>query len=128
MGADGSIEATIRSRTPESRIAASSRLPVGGSYTPSGISTGKTPVSATPAAAATMLREIAGSGLGNAGFKASGGIRSVVDARAYLQLAADALGAAALTPQRLRFGASGLLGDIEAVLAGQDSAAVSAAY
>ena len=91
-------------------------------------STGKSKVSATPEAAATMLREIAGSGLGNAGFKASGGIRSVVDARAYLQLAADALGAAALTPQRLRFGASGLLSDIEAVLAGQDSAAISAAY
>jgi len=91
-------------------------------------STGKSKVSATPEAAAAMLREIAGSGLGNAGFKASGGIRSVADARVYLQLAQEALGAAALTPQRLRFGASGLLGDIEAVLAGQDSAAVSAAY
>ncbi len=91
-------------------------------------STGKSKVSATPEAAAAMLREIAGSGLGNAGFKASGGIRSVADARVYLQLAQEALGAGALTPQRLRFGASGLLGDIEAVLAGQDSAAVSAAY
>jgi deoxyribose-phosphate aldolase len=52
----------------------------------------------------------------------------VSDARGYLQLAADALGVSALTAQRMRFGASGLLGDIEAVLAGQDSAAVSAAY
>ncbi|OWQ93879.1 deoxyribose-phosphate aldolase [Roseateles aquatilis] len=91
-------------------------------------STGKSKVSATPAAAATMLHEIAVSGLGNAGFKASGGIRSVADARGYLQLAAAELGIDALTPQRMRFGASGLLSDIEAVLAGEDSAAVSSAY
>ncbi|WP_218017869.1 deoxyribose-phosphate aldolase [Roseateles chitosanitabidus] len=91
-------------------------------------STGKSPVSATPAAARTMLHEIAVSGLGNAGFKASGGIRSVADARGYLQQAAAELGVEALTARRMRFGASGLLSDIEAVLAGQDSAAVSAAY
>ena len=86
-------------------------------------STGKTAVSATPEAAQVMLQEIKSSGLGNAGFKASGGIRTVADAAVYLQLAADALGAAALTPQRLRFGASGLLNDIEAVLAGTPQAA-----
>lgn len=91
-------------------------------------STGKSAVSATPRAAATMLHEIAASGLGAAGFKASGGIRSVADAKAYLTLVAAELGADALTPRRLRFGASGLLSDIEAVLAGQGSTAVSAAY
>lgn len=91
-------------------------------------STGKTQVSATPEAAKVMLREIAVAGLSNAGFKASGGIRSVADARTYLQLAAEHLGEAALNPRRLRFGASGLLSDIEAVLAGQDSAAVTSAY
>lgn len=91
-------------------------------------STGKTAVSATPEAARAMLAEIQASGLGNAGFKASGGIRSVADARSYLQLAADALGAEALQPRRMRFGASGLLDDIEAVLAGQASQAVQSAY
>ncbi|HEY4083780.1 MAG TPA: deoxyribose-phosphate aldolase [Burkholderiaceae bacterium] len=89
-------------------------------------STGKTPVSATPEAAQVMLHEIKASGLGNAGFKASGGIRTVADAQLYLQLVADALGASALTPQRFRFGASGLLNDIEVVLGGTASASASA--
>lgn len=90
-------------------------------------STGKTAVSATPMAAGVMLSEIAASGLHNAGFKASGGIRSVADAAGYIAQAAAALGTAALTPQRLRFGASGLLTDIEAVLAGTASVATTAA-
>lgn len=91
-------------------------------------STGKTQVGATPQAAATMLKEIAASGLPAAGFKASGGVRSVVDAAGYIVQAEAALGAAALNPQRLRFGASGLLNDIEAVLSGAESATVTAAY
>ncbi|MDL5033149.1 deoxyribose-phosphate aldolase [Pelomonas sp. APW6] len=91
-------------------------------------STGKTPVSATPEAARVMLREIAASGMAAAGFKASGGIRSVADAQAYLQQAADVLGADALQPRRFRFGASGLLKDIEAVLSGQASQAVTSVY
>lgn len=91
-------------------------------------STGKSAVSATPAAARTMLQEIAASGFGAAGFKASGGIRSVADAQVYLGLAAQALGESALTPQRFRFGASGLLNDIESVLAGEASQAVTSAY
>lgn len=86
-------------------------------------STGKSRVSATPEAAAVMLGEIAASGLAHAGFKASGGIRTVVEAQRYLQLAADKLGPAALGPQRLRFGASGLLNDILATLSGQAVAA-----
>jgi deoxyribose-phosphate aldolase len=91
-------------------------------------STGKTPVSATLDAATVMLNAIAASGQPRVGFKASGGIRSVADATAYLRLAADTLGADALTPQRFRFGASGLLNDIEAVLAGQASAPSTVAY
>lgn len=86
-------------------------------------STGKSPVSATPEAAAAMLQEIQASGLAHAGFKASGGIRSVAEARVYLDLAARTLGEAALQPQRLRFGASGLLNDILAQLSGQAPAA-----
>lgn len=89
-------------------------------------STGKTPVSATPEAAATMLGEIArkGSQTGGAtvGFKASGGIRTVANALPYLALVAEHLGPEALAPERFRIGASSLLGDIEAVLAGSANA------
>ena len=91
-------------------------------------STGKTPVSATVEAAAVMLREIAASGLVHAGFKASGGIRTVQDARVYLERVASTLGEAALNSRRFRFGASGLLNDIEAVLGGQAAAPASSAY
>ncbi len=83
-------------------------------------STGKTPVSATPAAATVMLETIAADAraAGRAGFKASGGIRTVADAAVYVALVERLLGAVALTPRRFRFGASGLLNDIEAVLGG----------
>jgi deoxyribose-phosphate aldolase len=91
-------------------------------------STGKTPVSATAQAATVMLREIAASGLENAGFKASGGIRTVLDARVYLELVASTLGKPALISRRLRFGASGLLNDIEAVLGGRASVPSNSAY
>ena len=91
-------------------------------------STGKTAVSATPKSAAVMLKEISLSGMRHAGFKASGGIRTVADAQTYLQLTEAWLGAAALNPRRLRFGASGLLSDIEAVLAGGTGAAEVVSY
>ncbi|MDN3921899.1 deoxyribose-phosphate aldolase [Roseateles violae] len=91
-------------------------------------STGKTPVSATPEAAAVMLQEIKASGLPAAGFKASGGIRTVADARQYLQLVEASLGAAAIDARRFRFGASGLLNDIEAVLSGKTAAGSGSAY
>lgn len=82
-------------------------------------STGKTATGATPAAARVMLQAIAGHPRGAAvGFKASGGVRKVADAVVYIDLVRAILGDAAVQPQRLRFGASGLLGDIEAVLAG----------
>ncbi len=82
-------------------------------------STGKTATGATPAAARVMLEAIAAHPRGaSVGFKASGGVRKVADALVYIDLVRAILGDAAVTPQRLRFGASGLLGDIEAVLAG----------
>lgn len=91
-------------------------------------STGKSPVSATPEAARTMLEAIAAHPRGaQVGFKASGGVRRVADAAVYIALTREILGADALTPQRLRFGASGLLGDIEAVLGG-GTAAPSGGY
>ncbi|MGB4583574.1 MAG: deoxyribose-phosphate aldolase [Rhodoferax sp.] len=87
-------------------------------------STGKSPVSATLAAARMLLGAIAASPAARSrvGFKASGGIRTVAEAAAYLALTQELLGASALTPQRFRIGASSLLGDIEAVLSGAEQA------
>lgn len=90
-------------------------------------STGKTAVSATPEAARAMLDEIAHSGL-SAGFKASGGIRTVAQGAGYLELVRASLGEGAMSPQRLRFGASGLLDDILAVLDGQAGTAAKEGY
>jgi deoxyribose-phosphate aldolase len=83
-------------------------------------STGKTKVSATPEAARVMLGAIAADPAAalRAGFKASGGIRTVADAALYIALTKEFLGADAITPQRFRIGASSLLADIESVLAG----------
>lgn len=93
-------------------------------------STGKTPVSATPAAARLLLRAIAddASARSRVGFKAAGGIRTVADAALYVALVREHLGAAAVHPTRFRVGASGLLDDIEAVLAGKTRTAGSASY
>jgi deoxyribose-phosphate aldolase len=86
-------------------------------------STGKVKVNATPGAARLLLEAIAGDAAarGRVGFKPAGGVRTVADAAVYQQLTADALGPAALAPQRFRIGASGLLDDIEAVLGGAGS-------
>lgn len=110
------------------RIAQATRLALAAGADFVKTSTGKTQIGATPAAAATMLKEIKASGLSAAGFKASGGVRSVADAAGYIAQVEAALGAAALNPQRLRFGASGLLTDIESVLTGAESAATNSAY
>ncbi|MCE2909066.1 MAG: deoxyribose-phosphate aldolase [Burkholderiaceae bacterium] len=83
-------------------------------------STGKRPVSATPAAAARLLAAITGDARARhrVGFKPAGGIRTVAEAAVYIGLTAQALGAGAVNPRRFRIGASGLLADIEAVLEG----------
>lgn len=78
-------------------------------------STGKTPVSATPAAVETMLRVIAESGR-PVGIKPSGGIRSIDDAAVYLDLADRIMGPTWAGPATFRFGASGLLDAVEAEL------------
>jgi deoxyribose-phosphate aldolase len=86
-------------------------------------STGKTAVSATPQAATLMLRCIADDApaAGRLGFKPSGGIRTVADAAVYIALCEQALGKQAVQPRRFRFGASGLLNDIEALLSGRSA-------
>ncbi len=78
-------------------------------------STGKVPVNATLEAAEIMLKAIKSSGK-PVGFKAAGGVRSVEDAKAYLQLAQDIMGEDWLSAETFRFGASGLLGSLLATL------------
>jgi deoxyribose-phosphate aldolase len=92
-------------------------------------STGKATHGASLDAARVMLGSIAAQSRA-VGFKAAGGIRTVADAAGYTALVREALGAAAVGPHRLRFGASGLLGDIERVLSGGSGmpAAPSSAY
>ena len=52
----------------------------------------------------------------------------MADAQVYLQLTSSILGGGALVPQRLRFGASGLLNDIEAVLSDKASGPATSTY
>lgn len=90
-------------------------------------STGKTPVSATPEAARTMLEVIAEADR-PVGLKPSGGIRSAADAAAYLDLAEEIMGAGWPTPSTFRFGASGVLDALVAAVDGDTSVATSASY
>jgi len=83
-------------------------------------STGKVPVNATLEAAEIILGVIRESKK-PVGFKASGGVRTVADAGLYLALAEKVMGQGWATPKTFRFGASGLLSDIKAVLSGEDS-------
>jgi deoxyribose-phosphate aldolase len=76
-------------------------------------STGKVAMGATPEAARVMLETLRDRG-GRAGFKASGGVRSLQDAAIYLDLADEILGPGWATPAHFRIGASGLLADIRA--------------
>jgi deoxyribose-phosphate aldolase len=104
-------------------VAEASRIALGEGADFLKTSTGKTPNGATPEAAQVMLRAIAAERAHIAGFKVSGGVRTVADAARYLALVRESLGEAAFTPQRFRIGASGLLDDIEAVLNGEAPAA-----
>lgn len=74
-------------------------------------STGKTKISATPEAANVMLETMKSSKY-NTGFKASGGIKTVDDAKQYLILADTIMGSGWLRPEKFRIGATSLLNDI----------------
>ena len=79
-------------------------------------STGKDPVNATPHAAALMLEAIADDG-GRCGLKVAGGVRTLADAAAYLQLVDARMGMAWVTPAHLRIGASALFAELRDALA-----------
>jgi deoxyribose-phosphate aldolase len=79
-------------------------------------STGKEPVNATLPVSLTMARAVRAYAerTGQAvGFKPAGGIRTAKDALAWMILMREELGRRWLEPDLFRFGASGLLGDIE---------------
>lgn len=80
-------------------------------------STGKSPVSATPDAGRTLLEAIRESGK-SVGFKASGGIRSLEDARLYLDLADEVMGPGWASPATFRLGASHLHGVLVGAIGG----------
>jgi deoxyribose-phosphate aldolase len=82
-------------------------------------STGKIPVSATPAAAEVMLEVIHGADR-PVGIKPSGGIRTIDDAAVYLDIADRVMGTGWAAPGTFRFGASGLR---DALLAELDGSA-----
>ncbi len=83
-------------------------------------STGKTPVSATPEAAAVMCRALEAflkSTGQRKGIKVAGGIKTPGDALLYYCIVRETLGEAWLNPQLFRIGASDLVKNIEAALA-----------
>ncbi|WP_434353271.1 deoxyribose-phosphate aldolase [Psychrobacter sp. HD31] len=90
-------------------------------------STGKVAVNATLETAEIMLNAIKASGK-QVGFKAAGGVRSSEDAKAYIQLAEQIMGADWITVDTFRFGASGLLGSLLATLNDEAPAENTASY
>lgn len=90
-------------------------------------STGKVVINATPEAARIMMEAIADTDH-SVGFKPAGGIRSVEDAGEYLALADEILGDKWVSPESFRFGASGLLDTLVAVLNGDQSNAAAGEY
>ncbi|MGF1592162.1 MAG: deoxyribose-phosphate aldolase [Kiloniellaceae bacterium] len=105
---------TGRLGTPE-RIYAAGRDAIAAGADFIKTSTGKIEVSATLEAAEAMLRAIRDSGK-DVGFKAAGGIRDTATAGVYLALADRMMGSGWAEPRHFRFGASGLLDDLLAVL------------
>ncbi|AWN34523.1 deoxyribose-phosphate aldolase [Methylobacterium radiodurans] len=97
-------------------IAAASRLALDSGADFIKTSTGKSPVSATPEAAAIMLAAIRDSGQ-PAGLKVSGGLRRVADAATYLALADRLMGPDWASPATMRLGASSLYGALKAAQA-----------
>jgi deoxyribose-phosphate aldolase len=79
-------------------------------------STGKIATGATPEAARVLLAA-------GGGFKVSGGVRNIADARIYLSLADEIRGVGWARPDNFRIGASGLLDVLLAALDGRTAAA-----
>jgi deoxyribose-phosphate aldolase len=90
-------------------------------------STGKIPAGASLEAAAAMLDVIARAGR-PVGLKPSGGIRTFDEAMAYIDLADSVMGEGWASPATFRFGASGLLDALLAVIDGEPDAQGASDY
>ncbi len=90
-------------------------------------STGKSPVSATLEAAEVMLQVIEQTDR-QVGIKPSGGISTSDDAARYIELAERVMGEGWVTASTFRFGASGLLNALMAVLDDESSVFASTDY
>jgi len=90
-------------------------------------STGKIPAGASLEAAAAMLEVIARAGR-PVGLKPSGGIRTFDEAMAYIDLADSVMGEGWSSPTTFRFGASGLLDALLAVIDGDPDAQGTSDY
>ena len=85
-------------------------------------STGKGASGASPEAVLTMAQTVAehrAAGGRPVGIKVAGGVRTAAEALDYVDIVRVVLGEDWLTPDRLRFGASSLLGNVVAALAAQ---------
>lgn len=111
----------------QNEVAAASRAAIDAGADFIKTSTGKATISATPDSARTMLRAIKDSGR-KVGFKAAGGIRDAATAANYLDLTAKIMGEGWITPATFRFGASGVLNDLLAVIEGRTPAAPAKGY
>ncbi|MCE2512132.1 MAG: deoxyribose-phosphate aldolase [Acidimicrobiia bacterium] len=83
-------------------------------------STGKGASGASPEAVLVMAETVAAhcaAGGRPVGIKVAGGVRTAADAIGYIDIVRSVLGTEWLTPDRLRFGASSLLGNVVAALA-----------
>lgn len=90
-------------------------------------STGKIPAGASLDAARAMLAAIAAADR-PVGLKPSGGIRTFDEAMQYIELADSVMGDGWATPSTFRFGASGLLDALLAVVAGEPDVGGTSTY
>jgi hypothetical protein len=81
-------------------------------------------VNATLDAAGIMLAAIRSTGA-QCGFKAAGGVRTAAEAAEYIDLAEHLLGEHWVTAEHFRFGASSLLANLQAEIAGTAAAAAA---
>lgn len=93
-------------------------------------STGKLEPAATPQAASVLLDAIVDARASGRqiGLKVAGGVKTVADAAVYLDLADQRLQPNGAEPKNFRFGASGLLNDIVAVLGSSHEMQLSTDY
>ena len=101
-------------------IAEATRLAVDAGADMIKTSTGKGAAGASPEAVQAMAQTVAehcAAGGRPVGIKVAGGVRTAADALGYVDIVRSVLGTSWLTPDRLRFGASSLLGNVIAELA-----------